>query len=302
MGTAYHPHLWFTLTKATLPTKLILGCGYLGRRVAALWQRQGDHVIATTRRPETADELQRQGLQPLVCDVLDPPELPAVDAVCYAVGLDRQAGASMRSVYVDGLARVLARLPRPRRFIYISSSSVYGQSDGGWIDESAATEPVEESGRIVLAAEQTLRQALPEAIILRFSGIYGPGRLLRRTSIEAGTPIVADADKWLNLIHVDDGARAVLAAEQRANAAGTYNICDGHPMRRRDFYQELARLLHAPPPVFIPPPADQPAPPHEKANRRISNRRMWAELGVELQYVDYQQGLAASTVLDSHGF
>lgn len=274
-------------------THLIIGCGYLGRRVAGLWRRQGRRVLATTRRPDTARELRQLGLEPILCDVLDPPQLPAVDVVCYAVALDRGSGATMRSVYVDGLARVCERLPPPARFVYVSSSSVYGQTDGSWVDESAATEPEEESGRIVVDAEAVLRQRLPEAIVLRFSGIYGPGRLLRRKSIEAGEPIVADADKWLNLIHVTDGAGAVLAAQDHARPGGVYNICDGHPVRRRDFYNELARVLAAPPPRFSAPPWDQP-PPHEKANRRIANRRMREELRVALAYPDYQQGLAAS--------
>jgi nucleoside-diphosphate-sugar epimerase len=275
-------------------TQLVIGCGYLGQRVATLWQERGDRVHATTRRPEGADALRRLGLAPILCDVLDPASLralPKVDAVCYAVGLDRSSGASMRSVYVDGLANVLEHLPPPRRFLYVSSSSVYGQTDGGWVDESSATEPEEESGRIVLAAEEVLRQRRPEAVILRFSGIYGPGRLLRRKSIEAGEPIVADADKWLNLIHVDDGARAVLAAEAHAVPGGIYNICDDHPVPRREFYTELARVLGAPPPRFVTPPPDQPAPPHEKANRRIGNRRMKDELGVVLAYPDYRRGL-----------
>src|SRR5207247_1991336 len=122
------------------------------------------------------------------------------------------------------LANVLAQLPPPKRFIYVSSSSVYGQTNGGWVDETSPTEPNEESGRIVLEAENLLRAKLPNAIFLRFAGIYGPGRLLRRQTIERGDPIVGDADKWLNLIHVDDGARVILAAEERAEPGRVYNV------------------------------------------------------------------------------
>jgi nucleoside-diphosphate-sugar epimerase len=277
-------------------TKLIIGCGYLGRRVASLWLAQGDHVHAATRRPDQADAFRGQGLESIVCDVLDAESLkrlPAVDTVLYAVGFDRAAGATMRSVYVDGLARVLDHLPPPAHFLYVSSSSVYGQTDGGWVDEDSPTDPEEESGKIVLAAEQLLRAKLPGAIVLRFSGIYGPGRLLRRATIEKGEPIVGDADKWLNLIHVDDGARAVLAAEAHAVPGRICNVCDDHPARRRDFYTELARVLGAPPPQFAPPLAALP-PPHEKANRRIRNVRMKDELHVALRYPGYKSGLAAS--------
>jgi nucleoside-diphosphate-sugar epimerase len=202
----------------------------------------------------------------------------------------------MRGVYVDGLANVLARLPKPKRFIYVSSSSVYGQTDGGWVDETAPTEPTEDSGRIVLEAEGVLRARMPGAIVLRFAGIYGPGRLLRRQAIEKGEPIVAAADKWLNLIQVEDGARVILNAEQHGAPGRVYNVCDDHPVRRRYFYATLARLLGAPEPSFVAPPPDQPTPPHEKANRRLNNRRMKEELHAVLRYPDYYGGLAAAAV------
>jgi nucleoside-diphosphate-sugar epimerase len=280
---------------------LIIGCGYLGRRVLPLWLGQGKRVFALTRRAEGAAELAALGAEPVVGDVLRAESLnalPHVDTVLYAVGFDRASGAGMRQVYVDGLANVLAYLPRPKRFLYVSSSSVYGQSDGDWVDEASPTEPQEESGRIVLDAERTLHSALPDAVILRFSGIYGPGRLLRQATIIQGDPIVGDADKWLNLIHVEDGALAVLAAEANALPGMIVNVCDDTPVRRRDFYTELARVLAAPPPAFMPPPPGQSTPPHERGNRRIRNGRMKEALRVELRYPDYVQGLAASTAGD----
>jgi nucleoside-diphosphate-sugar epimerase len=272
---------------------LIIGCGYLGGRVASAWLAQGRRVLATSRNPTHLPV----GVEPVLCDVLKPESLsplPAVDSVLYAIGLDRSSGATMRSVYVDGLANVLAHFPKPGRFVYVSSSSVYAQTDGGWVDETAPTEPQEESGRIVLGAEGVLRSRLPEAVVLRFAGIYGPGRLLRRPTIEKGDPIVGDADKWLNLIHAEDGVRAILAAEENAIPGRVYNVCDDHPARRRHFYQTLARVLKAPEPRFVAPPSDQPTPPHEKGNRRINNRRMKEELRVVLRYPDYDQGLHAS--------
>ncbi|MBI2806393.1 MAG: SDR family oxidoreductase [Planctomycetes bacterium] len=275
-------------------TLLILGCGYLGRRVAARWRERGDRVFAATRN---ATHLPPD-VEPIVCDVLDVNSLrilPRVDTVVYAIGFDRSSGANMRAVYVNGLANVLSHLPAPGRFIYVSSSSVYGQTEGEWVDETSPAAPVEESGRIVLDAEAVLRDRLPSALVLRFAGIYGPGRLLRRQAIEKGEPIVGDADKWLNLIQVDDGAEAILAAECQGVAGLTYNICDDHPVRRRWFYSALAHLLKAPAPRFLPPPADQPAPPHEKGNRRINNWRMKKELRVALRYPDYEQGLRGST-------
>ena len=274
---------------------LIIGCGYLGRRVAALWNAQGKRVYALTRG--RSGELQKAGIEPIVGDVLDLASLsalPRASTVLYAVGMDRSTGRSFREVYLDGLTNVLERMPQPERLIYISSTSVYGQSQGELVDESSPTEPTEENGKIVLEAERLLREKVPEAIVLRFAGIYGPGRIIRQAALMKGEPLIGDADKWLNLIHVEDGARAVLAAESLAQPGETILIADGHPVRRREFYTFLAELLGAPPARFEPVSAGNPLPPHESANRRLSNLKMRSQLKLDVQYPDYRTGLQAT--------
>lgn len=278
-------------------SNLIVGCGYLGLQVAALWRERGAKVLATTRKPGGPVDFARLGLEPVVCDVLDPAslrKLPRADTVVYAVGFDRSSGASMRSVYVDGLANVLSHLPPPTRFLYVSSTSVYGQTDGSWVDEESPTAPLEDSGQIVLEAEAILRSTLPSAVILRFGAIYGTGRLLRQQSIELGEPIVGDSQKWLNLVHVADGAHIVSAAAESARGREIFNVCDGNPVKRREFYTELSRQLRAPAPRFTQPPPGVPAPPHERANRRITSAKLIAALGYEFLYPRYEAGIAAS--------
>jgi nucleoside-diphosphate-sugar epimerase len=185
--------------------------------------------------------------------------------------------------------------PAPPRLLFISSTSVYGQTDGEEVDEASATDSQEPAGRVLLKAENLLCSAWwPDAIILRFAGIYGPGRMQRSKAIQAGDPIVADPDKWLNLIHVEDGADAVLATEARAKPGTIYNISDGHPVRRRDFYAHMAEVVGAPVPRFVIPAPDA-LPPHETANRRVSNQRMLEDLKVELRYPSYRDGLRASS-------
>jgi nucleoside-diphosphate-sugar epimerase len=275
--------------------RLVIGCGYLGRRVANRWRTQTGRVIVTTRDQGRMDELRRAGFEPLCCDVLEPAslqKLPAVATVLYCVGLDRSSGRSMREVYVTGLEHVLAALPRPERFLYISSTSVYGQCAGEEVDETAATEPADESGRVVREAEKVLRDRLPAVVILRFAGIYGPGRLLRRRqAILAGEPLAGDPQRWLNLIHVDDGAAAILAAEQRGRPGEIYNICDDVPVRRSHFFNHLARLLGAPEPRVVPTAAGTVLSARERTNRRILNCKMHRELGIELTFPDYSAGL-----------
>lgn len=268
------------------PDRLIVGCGYLGSRVAQLpWPGR---TFALTRSREA--ELRTLGAIPVVGDIMQAESLrhlPQVGTVIYAVGHDRAAGFSMRQVYVQGLGNVLGAMAGAPRFVYVSSTSVYGQTNGEWVDENAITEPADESGRIVLEAEATLRFRRPDAVVLRFAGIYGPGRLLRRAdSLRRGESIAADPDRWLNLIHVDDGVAAVMAAVERASEGATYNVADGQPPTRREFYTELARLLGAPPPTF--------ALAAEPTNRRVSNARMRAELGVSLRFPSYREGLPAA--------
>lgn len=268
---------------------LIVGCGYLGRRAAAGWLASGRRVAALTRR--NADTLSASGIEPVIGDVLDPAslrDLPAAATVLYAVGMDRSAGRSMRDVYVGGLGHVLDTLPACDRFVYVSSTSVYGQSDGSVVDEASPTEPVEESGKIVLEAERLLRSRRPDAIVLRFAGIYGPDRLLRKQPLLKREPLVGDADKWLNLVHVEDGADAVLCAEGRGTPGETYNVADDEPVSRRDFYTLLAELLNAPAATF-----DHRAEPGA-ANRRVSATKGKAALGWAPKYRSYREGLVAA--------
>lgn len=269
--------------------RLIVGCGYLGLVVARRWRMQGHPVAALTR--SRSSFFAEQGITPVLGDVTDPAlVLPTATTVLYAVGMDRTAGKSMRDVYLGGLLNVLKVLPTPERFIYISSTSVYGQTTGEWVTETSPTEPVEESGKIIHACEQELRARCPHAIVLRFAGIYGPGRVIRRASIERGEPLPTDPTKWLNLIHVEDGATAVLQAAEQARPGATYNIADDAPVTRRDFYTTMADLLHVAPPVFTTPP--EGVARHDNTHRRISNHKMREELGVSLQYPTHVEGLA----------
>jgi nucleoside-diphosphate-sugar epimerase len=265
-------------------TILIVGCGYLGTRVAPLLLERGDRVLATTRKPDRAEAFRSQGIEPVLFDVLQGGDLPPAQAVIHAVGLDRTQGASMREVYVAGLARVLDATRAVPRFLHVSSTSVYGHQDGSWLREDAPTEPTEESGKVVLEAERLLLTRRPNAVILRFAGIYGPGRRIGEAGLRAGKPVAADPDKYLNLIHVEDGARAVVAALDRGN--GLYHIADGQPVLRRDFYGYLASLIGAAPPTFVPGA--------EGSHRRIDATRMHEALGVVPRHGNYRSGLDAS--------
>lgn len=280
--------------------RLIFGCGYLGLRAARRWRDAGEQVYVTTRSPARAAALATEGFAPLVADVTRPEMLaglPAAQTALFAVGHDRAAGQSIEEVYVDGFQNVLGALPQATgRVIYISTTGVYGDSAGDWVDEDSPCEPTRPGGKASLAAEEALRRHRLGArgIVLRLAGIFGPGRIPNQAPLLAGEPLAVPTAGYLNLIHVDDAASAVLAAATvEAELPRTYLISDGHPVRRGEYYAELARLLRAPAPRFAEPPASDPRAARAAADKRIDNSRMLAELRVSLAYPSYREGLAA---------
>ncbi len=234
----------------------------------------------------------------MVGDVTDPAslrELPEVDVVLHSVGFDRFAGPSKRDVYVNGLGHVLdAMTNRCRRFIHVSSTSVYAQQAEEWVDENSPLEPTDESGCICLDAEHLIQHAAERSPatafnILRLSGIYGPQRLLSRVdAIRAGASLPGPRDSWLNLIHVDDAASAVVACSERGVAGETYLVSDDRPIRRHEYYEQLALLLSAPAPKFD----ESTIARHTKGrSKRCRNHKLRTELKVELQYPTLEAGL-----------
>lgn len=285
-------------------TGLIFGCGYLGSRVARAWRAAGHSVYVVTRTARRADELAVAGYIPLIADVTQPagwPSWPLSDAVLFAVGYDRGSGRSQREVYVDGLRAVLDSLPaQTGTFIYVSSTGVYGDLGGAWVDEETPPRPQRAGGKVVWEAEQVLlgHSMARRAVILRMAGLYGCERLPHIELVRKGLPIPAKAEGWLNLIHIEDAAEVVLAAESfaccnRERLPRVWLVSDGHPCRRREFYAALAAMLGAPKPRFAPVLAGSGAAARASGNKRILNGRMIEELGVQLRYPSYKAGIEA---------
>lgn len=276
--------------------------------MARLWKGAGEQVWVVTRSPEKAKSLGNEGVSAVVADIhhireLGTSLLPSsgFSTVLFSVGYDRNSPQAIEQVYVGGLQNLLG-LPLFNsaegptcRWIYISSTGVYGHAAGDLVDEETPPQPAREGGKASLAAERVL-QAHPQgsnSIILRLAGIYGPGRIPRAADLQAGKPIDAPAAGWLNLIHVDDAAEMVLLANDHAQPPSLYCVSDGSPVLRSDYYRELARLLSAPEPRFAAPDPNSPAALRAGSDKRVSPAKLFRDLRPQLRYPSYREGLAA---------
>ncbi len=303
---------------------LIVGCGYLGSRVARCWQDAGAHVTILTRSTTKSDQFRNHGYQTLVADLACPETLralPEADIVLYSVGFDRTSGNTIHQAFAEGMGYLLSHLPTPAstRLIYISTTGVYSPAESSgteetqpqkawplsdwplsdWIDEQQPTHPHRVSAQASLAAERQLdSHALgQQAVILRMAGLYGPGRIPYQKELRAGLPLAVPHQGWLNLVHVDDAAATVLAAGEWpariSQGPEIINVADGNPVLRGDYYREVARRIGAPPPRFTTPDASLPATARASSSKRISNEKLRHLLKVKFTHPSYREGLAA---------
>lgn len=298
----------------TSPRLLVVGCGYLGLRVADQALSDGWFVAGTTRN--RVSELESAGLLPIrfdwndsrdVCSLGDAMSEHDITRIVIAVSHDRNSPHDRYASQVDGLARLLKTIgkanPNPANWspevVYISTTGVYHQTGGVWVDETSPTHPTRDGGKAHLLAEAKLRSHLPvdSWSILRLSGIYGPGRVPRAADVRAARPIASPPSGYLNLIHVDDAASAVMTAlnwktngrhQRRENL---YVVSDDEPVIRREFYDEIARQTRSPQPTFIDPAADSGVRFRSETDKRIWNRRLKRDLLPRLAYPTYREGL-----------
>jgi nucleoside-diphosphate-sugar epimerase len=156
------------------------------------------------------------------------------------------------------------------------------------VTEETPAHPTREAGRVLLEAETLLRShPRGPGVALRFAGLYGPGRLPRIADLRAGTPIAADPDSWLNLVHVDDAAEIVRLVAAAPHPRPLYVVSDGRPVRRRDWYGRLAAVSNSPAPTW-----DPAAPRIRGADKRVDPAVLFHDLPISLAYPDAIAALA----------
>lgn len=277
---------------------LIVGCGYVGSQVAAVLRDRPESgpVFTMTRSRQKADGLARMGYQPVIADWTDRrtlASLPPCDRVLVAVSYDSRSGVSREDSQVGGLSNLLEFLPLSVDICYLSTTGVFHQSDGSWVDESSPARPIGEGGKAHLRAEELLHRRRPTSpwTILRLAGIYGPGRIPRVSDVLAGRPIEGPNSGYLNLIHRDDITSAIVASwTHPAERHRLYLVSDDQPVIRRRFYEQIAILRRVPAPRFAA--TDRPSlSARSSSNKRIWNRRLKRELLPKLHFPTYIQGL-----------
>jgi len=276
---------------------LIVGCGYVGLPLGAELVRQGHEVFGLRRSASAENELKSVGIQPLTGNVTKPETLAKLPRQFDWVVNCVAAGGSVenyRQIYLEGnrnLVSWLADSP-PKKFVYSSSTSVYGQNDGSVVTEKSPVEPDAGTAKVLVETEKVLLDAAAQkkfpAVILRLAGIYGPGRGHWFKQFAKGEArIEGDGSRFLNMIHRDDVAGCIIAALNNGRAGEIYNAVDDEPVSQVDFFKWLAARLGKP----LPPSSSADAGIVRKrgaTNKRVSNRKLKTELGYQFKHPNFR--------------
>lgn len=266
---------------------LIAGAGYVGTHVARQLRAEGRDVWTLRRTPDPTDP------QRLVADLTEPVSIrlpQPITHVIFCAGLKRAEPAAYEQLFISGLGHLLELLrPHPvQRWLFTSTTGVYHELQGGWVNEETAPRPTRPPARYYLAAEDLLaRQDIPH-VVARLSGIYGPGRTRLLESVLAGTarrhpgPI-----RYLNHIHIEDITRALLHLLTHPAPHRIYNVTDNEPANRNEMLAWIADQVGQPQPPLAVPAAEPP----RGGNKRCANQRL-RESGYALIYPTYREGYA----------
>lgn len=247
---------------------VIVGCGFVGKRLARILVERGEEAVAVTRTGVSLG-----GVESVERDVTDADlNLPDADRVFYLVSAGGRDADAYRAAYVEGLRNTLAATEAP--VVYSSSTGVYETDDGSWVDEETEVEPTEERTRVLLRAEELARE---RGTAVRFGGLYGEGRVgvgryLGDTTVKSG---------YLNLIRGEDAATALLAAHEGDD--DLYVAVDNEPVHRHELARWMSERVGRPHGELV----DETRSP----NKRCSNERL-RSTGWTPEYPTYREGYA----------
>ncbi|MDN5568222.1 MAG: SDR family oxidoreductase [Paracoccus sp. (in: a-proteobacteria)] len=274
---------------------LVFGHGYSASYLTPLLTARGWKVTGTTRGD--TDRVAAAGAHPLLWPG---PRQPLLDAIARADAIlisaaPAEQGDPVLADFRDALAEA-----RPRWLGYLSTTGVYGDRDGGWVDEDSVLDGSGPRGQARIKAEADW-QALAHdhdlpLHIFRLAGIYGPGRGPFKKVLDGTARRVIKPGQVFSRIHVDDIAQVLLASVLQPHPGAVYNLCDDDPAPPQDVIAHAAELLGVPVPPAVPFDQAKMAPMARSFyadSKRVRNDRIKRDLGIELRHPDYRSGLAA---------
>lgn len=267
---------------------LIAGCGYVGTALGLELAAHGDVVHGLRRDPSGLP----RPIIPVAADLTDAAslrDLPAVDAVVITASSDGRDPDRYRDAYVDGPTTLLRTLADAGQTIdtvlFTSSTAVYGQRDGEWVDEASPTDPSTETGAILLEAEGAVLDGPFPATVVRLTGIYGPGRTRLLERVRSGEARCPAEPEYTNRIHRDDCAGVLAHLLRLPDRADRYVGVDHDPADRCSVYRWLAERLD------VPPPEVDAEAGSRRGSKRCSNDRLVAS-GYRFRYPSFRDGYA----------
>ena len=274
---------------------LVFGHGYSAGFLTPLLRARGWQVTGTTRNDP--DRVAAAGAQPVLWPGEEErlrSEIASADAVLVSAAPGPQ-GDPVLAAFRDDLART-----RPFWLGYLSTTGVYGDRNGGWVDEDSALDATGPRGAARIRAEGDWRALADQAglplHIFRLAGIYGPGRGPFEKVRNGTARRIIKPGQVFSRIHAEDIARVLLASIDRPAPGTAYNLCDDDPAPPQEVLAHAAALLGLPPPPEMPFEKAEMTPMARSFyadSKRVSNRRIKDDLGVRLRYPDYRSGLAA---------
>jgi nucleoside-diphosphate-sugar epimerase len=277
---------------------LIAGCGYVGSAVGIRLAAEGHLVWGLRRKPQDLG----RGIQPVRADLTKPETLDVpgqLDFVIYTAAADRNEGRAYRAIYIDGIVNLIEALKRKettiRRFLFTSSTAVYSQSSGEWVDEESSTEPSHFSGQRLLEGERVLLNEAFPSTVLRLGGIYGPGRARLIECVRRGEAVCPEKVRtYSNRIHLEDCVGALHHLMNLQTCQSLYLAVDHDPAGRCEVLRWIAQRLGVPPPHKV-----ETTVPENRASKRCRNTRLISS-GYAFRYPTFREGYEAVLRDENH--
>ena len=284
-------------------TLLVFGYGYTARVIGQNLLAEGWRVIGTTRSSDKAATMTADGIEPVLWPAED---ISGAFAAATHILLSAAPSEEGDPVLVALESEIRQRAGQYKWVGYLSTTAVYGDRNGGWVDETSPLSPATRRGQLRAEAEQAwlnlgAETGLP-VHIFRLAGIYGPGRG-PFAKVRAGTARrIIKKGQVFSRTHVEDIAQVLRASIAQPNAGAIYNVCDNDPAPPQEVIAEAARMLNRPPPEAVDFETAEMTPMARSfyaESKKVSNRRILEELGIILKYPDYHSGLKALLAAES---